>query len=136
MPVITNVSVDTTSATNGEIYLAWSPPSELDTVTFPPPYQYKVYHGLGFSGPSDLIYESEIGNILYFDDTTYTHLAINTRDTAHHYRVDFHNSDNFQLVTQSAPATSVFLNLIPNDNQLTLDIQYVVPWINESYDIY
>ena len=40
VPVITNVSVTSTNATNGGIYIAWSKPTEFDTLLIPGPYKY------------------------------------------------------------------------------------------------
>src|SRR5690606_8396583 len=42
LPVITNVSVITTSLTEGIIDLAWSKPTEFDTSVYPGPYRYVI----------------------------------------------------------------------------------------------
>ncbi len=42
LPIITNVSVEETSFDNGKMYVAWSKPTELDTILIPGPYQYRI----------------------------------------------------------------------------------------------
>ncbi|MEZ5198440.1 MAG: hypothetical protein R2764_19265 [Bacteroidales bacterium] len=43
LPIITNVSVESTDVQNGSMYVAWSKPSELDTIQFPKPYEYQLF---------------------------------------------------------------------------------------------
>lgn len=133
-PVPTNVSVEISDDTNGEIYVAWSPPSEMDTINFTPPYTYRLFHGEGFAGANDLIWTSPPGNILMFGDTTFTHTNIDTENTAHNYSLEFWSGDI--LVAKSQEASSVWISTTPNDNQLTINIDHTVPWQNYEYDVF
>ena len=45
VPVITNVSVRTTSATNGSIVVRWKKPDKLDTIPALGPYEYLILQG-------------------------------------------------------------------------------------------
>ncbi len=133
-PVMTNVSVNSTDATNGEIYIAWSPASEMDTDNFPGPYYYEVYHGNGNPNAGELIYTSAPSADLFNEDTTFTHSGINTLDLQHFYRVNLYSGDDF--VGSSVTASSIFLELEGDDNQITLFMNYNVPWNNQTYDVY
>ena len=50
VPIITNVSNDSSNLIAGRAFIAWSKPTELDTVQTPPPYQYIVKRAEGLSG--------------------------------------------------------------------------------------
>lgn len=135
VPVITNVSVLSTSASDGSIYVAWSPPNELDTLeAFPGPYYYRLLYGEGYSGADQEIWASNPQEFLINPDTTFIHESLNTSDLPHNYQVEIYSGDD--LVAFSSEASSVYLELIPDDNQLTLVMNYQVPWINESYEIF
>ena len=133
-PVLTNVDVNATDEENGEIYIAWSPAADLDTENFPGPYYYELYHAEGFSGASELIYTSDPNADLFNGDTTFVHTGLNTLTTPHVYRVNLWSGEDF--VGSSAEASSIFLELEPGDEQMTLLINELVPWANTSYDVY
>ena len=42
IPVITNVSIDSTNLNDGRVYLEWSPPTAFNTTSFPPPYKTRI----------------------------------------------------------------------------------------------
>ena len=133
VPIITRVNVDTTLLTNGEIYVEWSKPTEHDTIQFPGPYRYLIYRG-----------EQSTSNMVLIDstatinDTSYTDILLNTQDFQYFYRIDIYNlsSGNRELMGNSTVASSVYLNLIPSDNQLTLVWNEAVPWTNTQHVIY
>ena len=133
-PVITNVSVVTTDASNGEVYIAWSPPVDLDTDIFPGPYHYELTHGTGYSGAANVIFSTPDQVELINEDTLYTHVGLNTLDNPNNYRVTFWSGG--ELVSFSSFASSVFLELIPDDNQMTLIMNHEVPWTIETYEVY
>ncbi len=133
-PVITNVSVNSTDAANGEIYIAWSPASELDTQLFPGPYRYELLHGENGESANVLVYESEASNDLFNEDTTFVHSGLNTLDFQHSYRVNLWSGDDF--VGSSALATSIYLMLEGGDQEITLFMNYATPWVNTSYEIF
>lgn len=134
LPVITNVSVTGTDAVTGTMYIAWSKPTDLDTVQWPGPYQYRLFRGDGFT-PSTF---TQAGITPGINDTTFNDVGLNTAGTPYTYRVDLYASPNGQLtlVGPSQTATSVYLNISPSDEQLTLTWQYDVPWKNDTTAIY
>lgn len=134
LPVLTNASVLTTDASTGKIYVAWSKPTELDTIQFPPPYQYKLYHSPDFNGTTF----TPVVTLNNINDTTYIDTLINTDIFPFSYRVDLYYDSMgiFVLKGSSTIASSIFLKITPTDNQLNLSWQMNVPWTNTRYDIF
>ena len=134
LPVLTNVSVNNTAVNEGVIYVAWSKPSELDTLQFPSPYQYKVYHATGFSGANYLL----INTFNDLTDTTTVDTLINTVQSPWSYKVELYydSSGTSVLKGTSQRASSIFLSCSPSDNKVNLTWQEQVPWTNSSYDIF
>lgn len=134
LPVITNVSVDTTSETNGQIYIAWSKPTELDTIQTPGPFIYKLLRAPGFSTSNEVL----VAEFNDLNDTTYTDTGINTLDTAWTYRLELINNTpgNVFSIGFAIPASSVYVSTLPSDQQITLAFNENVPWSNEEYVIF
>jgi gliding motility-associated-like protein len=127
VPVITNVSVETTDAPAGEIYVAWSKPTEFDTVQLPGPYRYEVYRSPGFFGASF----SQVVTFNDLNDTTFNDVGLDTKNQPWSYRILFYNDTLF--VGQTQVASSIFLSVTPTDNRNILTWEEHVPWIN-NYD--
>lgn len=139
VPIITNVTVNTTNPSTGIDSIVWAKASEIDSlVNFPPPYLYKVYHRNGFTGANVLIYTSPFYTQLYLSDTSYVHANINTQTSANTYKVEMYHrvGTDTVLVGGTNDASSVFLTTIPNDNRITLNWTENVPWTNSSYEVY
>lgn len=134
MPVITNVSVEETATENGQIYIAWSPASDIDTDVFSGPYRYDLFYGLTAGGANTLIYSSEPNPDLLNEDTLFTHTGINTLEQQHFYRVNLWSGDDF--VASSAVASSIFLEADVDDGMITLFFNVSVPWINDTYEVF
>jgi gliding motility-associated-like protein len=134
VPVMTNADVNSTDIANGEIYIAWSPPTELDTDNFSGPYHYELLHSEGLSGASNVIWTSPMQTVVVNEDTTFVHTGINTVEFGHVYTVAFYSGED--LVQVATEASSIFLELIPDDNAITLVMNMGVPWVNETFDIY
>jgi gliding motility-associated-like protein len=134
LPVITNVSVLSTSGTNGEMYIAWSKPTELDTIQTPGPFIYKIYRSTGSVTDNPVI----IAEFNDLNDTVYTDADINTLDFAYTYEIELINNSpgNVFSVGFSVPASSVYITTTPSDELITININYNVPWSNEEYVIY
>jgi gliding motility-associated-like protein len=133
VPIITNASVNTTSQTTGSMFVAWSKPTEHDTMQFPPPYRYLIYRGTTNSNIQ------LIDSTLNINDTTYVDTMLNTQDDQYFYRIDIYSVPNASArdyMGSSAVASSVYLSLIPSDNQLTLTWNEAVPWTNTQHVIY
>ncbi len=134
LPVITNVSINATSAANGSIYVAWSKPTELDTTQTPGPYKYVLYRSADFNGSSFAVVDS----FFNLNDTIFTDTLINTISSPWSYKVEFYNltPGNTFKIGQSQVASSVFLSTAPTDHAVALSWQENVPWTNSSYTIY
>jgi len=132
VPIITNVSVNSTSTTAGQMFVAWSKPTEHDTAVFKGPYRYLIYMG---TNPSSLLLIDSTGTI---NDTTYLNNNLNTTEEQYYYRVDIYNltGNTRDLMGKSTVSSSVYLNLIPSDNQVTLNWNESVPWTNTQHIIY
>lgn len=133
IPVITNVSVNTTDVSSGENFIAWSKPTELDTIAAPGPHKYLIYQAIHLLGGSFVLIDSLTG----LNDTLFTHNILNTNDYPNRYRIDLWNDTpgNRFFIGSSHFASSVFLTLTPSDNKLTLSWTFDVPWTNESYTV-
>ncbi|HRH67862.1 MAG TPA: hypothetical protein PLU53_16320, partial [Bacteroidia bacterium] len=132
LPVLTNADVRTTDLLNGSIYVAWSKPTDLDTLQDPPPYQYRLYHS------QDGIAFSQIAVFNDLNDTIFVDSLINTVNFQWTYKVELYFTQNSILVLKgsSTKATSVYLTLSPSDNRMILAWNENVPWLNEYYEIY
>jgi len=133
VPIITHATVNNTSTTNGSISIDWSKPTEFDAILYAGPYRYLIYRGQGTSSSLTLIDSTATIN-----DTTFTDNLLNTKDFQYFYRVDMYNltAGARDLMGRSTVASSVFLNLIPSDNQITLAWSEAVPWTNTQHVIY
>ena len=133
VPIITNVSVNNTSTTDGSMYVAWSKPTEFDAVLYPGPYKYLIYRGQQNTASLTLIDSSSTIN-----DTLYTDTLINTQNYQFFFRIDMYNltAGARDLMGKSTVASSSFLNLIPSDNKITLAWNEAVPWTNTEHVIY
>jgi gliding motility-associated-like protein len=134
VPVIKNVSVKTTDATKGIIFLSWRKPTKLDTI--PGPYEYLISRAPGVGGTNFTQIKSiQTANL---NDTTYVDSLINTSTTGYIYRIDLYNdaTGNRFLIGDPGYASSIFLTVAPGDRKARLTINRNVPWINTSYDFF
>jgi gliding motility-associated-like protein len=133
VPIMTRVNVNSTDQSNGEVYVEWSKPTEHDVLQWQGPYRYLIYRGEQSSTNMVLIDSTATIN-----DTMYTENGLNTLNFQYYYRVDIYNltGGTRDLMGKSAVASSVYLNLTPSDNQLTLVWNEFVPWTNAQHVIY
>ena len=131
VPIISNVSVDNTDDNNGQISISWFPPTEIDLSTAPGPYKNLIYR---LNDNTATLIDSTAG----LNDTSYTDTNIDTKSKINGYRIDLYNDgdNNRFYIGSSDPAYSLFLNLIPSDNKISININENVPWINSQYIIY
>lgn len=134
IPTITNVSVNSTDDNNGEIYIAWSKPTEIDVGEAPGPYQYVLYRSEGYFG-ENLIEIATINNI---DDTSFVDTNIDTRNLPWSYKVEFYNNQpgNEFLIGTPHIASSVYIDFKQMENALKLKLNKNTPWVNSEYTIY
>lgn len=141
VPIMTNVSVMTTSASTGTIWTHWVKPignsTNLDTIVNPPPYEYRLMRATGFNPPaSAYTLETTYTYPSYtaMTDTGFVSTLLNTEGTPYTYKVDFYSDGVFKGSTQTA--SSVFLSSTPADKEVNLTWQHFVPWNNYMYHIY
>jgi len=134
-PVITNVSIEQTSQISGEVFVAWSKPDDLDTVSFPGPYTYVVERK-----QVDTDDYFELAELSGLNDTTYNDVSanLNTSDSPRFYRIALYSGidGNRTLAGTSAVAGSVFLSAVPADNAVNLSWSEEVPWFNSTYKVF
>ncbi len=139
LPIIKNVSVETTDVTNGEMFVSWyrpiASPDNLDTLQLSGPYSYKLYRSVGFTG-ANLIEVATFTNPFFGNllDTVFTDTQLNTVDNAYSYLVKFF-ANNLE-VGESDLASSVYLTIGANDKRLELSWEENVPWENYEYVVF
>lgn len=134
IPTITNVSVVSTDEATGEIYVAWSKPSEIDIGTAPGPYQYVLYRSEGYYGENPV----QIQSFDNLDDTTFNDTGLNTKNNPYSYKVELYNNEPENRFLIGAPhiASSVFLGFEQMENALKLKFNKNVPWVNNEYSVF
>ena len=134
IPIITNVSINHTDNSNGSAYIAWSKPTELDTIQIPGPYKYLINRSEGLQGTFYQLIDS-LNNL---NDTIFSDTLINTKNNIFNYRIDFYNDEpaNRFFVGSTQIAQSIFINLTPGDNKLILSWSNNVPWTNDKFVVY
>lgn len=135
IPVMTHVSVYETSTTTGKDSILWSYPKELNALLYPGPYHYQLYRSENYGGGTETIVLTTSPQIAINNpDTVFTDLTLSTETIPYTYRVELYS--NNLLVGSSLDASSVFITLTPNDNQIGISWIEEIPWINSSYEIY
>lgn len=134
VPVITNVSIRTTDPANGSLYLAWSKPTELDTVQAPGPYTYVIMRARS-DQPAQF---TAIHTYYGLNDTLYVDTLLNTEGYSFIYRIDLYNKTPGMefLIGSSRDAVSMFLQITPTDKKLILGWNVEVPWTNHTYSVF
>ena len=127
-PVITNVTIDKTNQTTGQITVKWRSPFDIDKVQFPPPYKYEVYRSEGFSGIIGRKKAKSISTDSVFVDTN-----LNTEETVFNYTIVLYDNNNIPVDT-SFSASTVRLETKSKVEQIELSWNADVPWSNLSQD--
>ncbi|MCF8295312.1 MAG: gliding motility-associated C-terminal domain-containing protein [Bacteroidales bacterium] len=133
IPTITHVDILSTDSLNGDIYVAWAKPKELDISELPGPFVYLIYRSEEIWGEN----LSLIDSTLSIDDTTFVDTGLNTKDKPWSYKIEFwHNAPgNRFLIGTPQLASSTFLEILSSDNQLELQIRKNTPWIDSLFII-
>ena len=136
IPVITNVSVKTTSPEDGSMYIAWAKPKELDTIAIPGPYKYLIYRSDDYWGNNLLLIDSLYGNGL--SDTIYNDTLLNTLEFPYSYKIELYSDQPGNRFLVGAPqiASSVHISIAAGDNQLLLHFNKNVPWLDSLFVVY
>jgi gliding motility-associated-like protein len=126
-PLITNVSVERTNTTQGEIFVRWVKPIAIDIMRFPRPHTYRVTRAESFSGTTNI---RQLPRNFAENDTFFTDTGLNTEGRVYNYRVTFFA--NGVIVDSSEVASSVRLTAFPASRAIRLQWSAVVPWNNIS----
>ncbi len=134
-PVITNVTVNSTSATAGEIEVRWIFPPELDLVANPGPYSYNIHRAIGLDGTAfTRINAAPIADAAA-DPTmplSFTDTGLDTENNAYRYFIEFFANNSGIPSDSSQFATSVRLVATPAPNSIILEWSFDVPWSNRT----
>ncbi|MBX7181308.1 MAG: gliding motility-associated C-terminal domain-containing protein [Bacteroidia bacterium] len=139
IPIITHVSIFNTDLSQGADSIQWSKPTELDTIAFPGPYRYNLYRTEGGNAANyELIWSNSYPNYYLMNDSVYVETSgLNTLEKSYRYKIELVNQSPASTDTiGNTQASSVYLNLSPDDNQLTLTWTNNVPWSNYKTWIY
>jgi gliding motility-associated-like protein len=133
VPIITHVSNDSLNLLSGNAIVAWSKPTELDTIQYPGPYKYLLYRneGVVWTAPTFVAEFNNWNDTIYLDQS----VNLNTTDKPYSYKIDF-ESQTIGPIGSTQKASSVFLRIEPRDKELRLVWAAVVPWQNEKFVIY
>ena len=131
-PVTLNVDVNETSSENGEIYVRWEEPLDLDPVLEPRPFTYELlrYDGSTASGDSVLVTTTQ--------NEEFTDIGLNTLNQQYTYVLKAYNAnypDANSFIDYSFPASSVWISARSAVTDITLFWEANVPWsiVSENY---
>ena len=141
VPLITNVDIETTSNTDGEIFVRWTKPiaPDLDTIENFGPYTYEVLRADGITGTDFVpIGVSFTANEFWqANDTFFTDVNLDTRSQAYSYQIAFYvRGETDTPYGFSNYASSVFLNIASTDETNNLSWDFDVPWNNKDYTVF
>ena len=122
VPILTNVSITATDEKDGEIFVKWTPPYDLDKVQFPGPYSYELIRSEGFTGAQNRL---SLGKTT---DTLFTDKKLNTKNLVYNYKVVL--LDNNIKIDTSTAASSVRLEPTIINEAIELKWSFNVPWNN------
>ncbi|MCH7396801.1 gliding motility-associated C-terminal domain-containing protein [Belliella sp. DSM 107340] len=122
VPLITNVSVEETDDENGEIFIKWTPPYDIDSEQFPGPFTYELIRSEGFTGNQNRT------SISTTSDTVFTDSGLNTENLVYNYKVILKEGNT--TIDSSSIASSVRLDPVIINEAIELNWTFNVPWNN------
>jgi gliding motility-associated-like protein len=130
MPVITNVTVDSTSTTRGQITVKWIKPATAVGL----PAQYRLFRAVGQNGSAFTQIAAINTNLTPgAPDTLFVDKGLNTQANAYNYKLEYYTTVNGQLTKfdETETASSVRLEqAAAQSNQVGLKWTALVPWDN------
>jgi gliding motility-associated-like protein len=137
-PALLNVSVTKIDAVTGSIFIAWAKPRDFNVASAPGPYVFRIYRSETPNPNNFLLIDSV--QTADLNDTTFVDSLLNTIKFPYYYTVKMFNNtpgNRFEMRPgENEIASSLYIEIVPNDNQLTLNIRKKAPWINDQYIIY
>ena len=134
VPVITNITIDSTDVSKGKATVVWSKPDSLDLTQTPGPFVYHIYYNTtGFGQPMILI-----DSLLDLNDTIYQHKNIDTENETQYYKIGFINNSpgNRFEIGGTQYASSINLKADGKARRIELSWQPTVPWTNDTFIVY
>ncbi|WP_353722532.1 gliding motility-associated C-terminal domain-containing protein [Dyadobacter sp. 676] len=132
MPVITNVTVDSTSTTKGVITIKWTKPAVATGM----PAQYRLFRATGQNGSAFSQIAAINTNLAPGSrDTIFVDRNLNTEANAYNYKLEYYTTVNGQLTKfdETETASSVRLEQdAAQPNQIGLKWSALVPWSNNN----
>lgn len=132
MPVITNVTVDSTSTTKGVITVKWMRPAAAAGL----PAQYRLFRATGQSGTAFTQIATINTNLTPgARDTIFVDRNLNTEANAYNYKLEYYTTQNGQLTRfdETETASSVRLEqAAAQPDQIGLKWTALVPWDNSN----
>ena len=137
LPALTNASVIVNDSVNGEILLSWVKPRNFDTIAAPGPYVVRIFR----SESADIVpVLVDSFQTISLSDTTYFDSPLNTVRYPYFYSVIIINNtpgNRFEIGEGFTEiASSLYLDIEPDDNLLKLNFRKKVPWVNTEYVVY
>lgn len=135
LPSITKVSIKNTSLNTGEDTVVFSKPTELDTVQYPGPYEFRwIRYSNANTNKQQIktVSANFLGNVL---DTMLFDANLNTQNEQFTYEIEMLANNN--LIGSSRPASSIYVSSSRSENrevQLTWNVN--TPWVNDSFIVY
>jgi len=124
VPLITNVSIENTDMTDGEILIRWTPPYDIDQILYPGPYQYELIRAQGFMSMQNL------SSVIITSDTVFTDTGLNTENLVYNYRVGLISQG--EKIDTSSVASSVRVEPTIINEAIELTWDFNVPWNNST----
>jgi gliding motility-associated-like protein len=124
-PVLLNVTVDSTSISNGRITVRWTKPQVLPT---PGPYEYIILRASGLTGTNYV----PIDTITDINQTSLVDSTVNTLDSAYNYIVRFYYNNGLSFKGSTEQFSTVRLSSEPGDEKVFLSWTSEVP-VNYTY---
>jgi len=137
LPALTNIDINKTSYSSGEIFVAWSKPTEIDATAYPGPYAYKLYRAEEINGTNFVEISDNFNTI---NDTLYNDVGMNTYEMGYNYKVNLYNKpdtwSNAQFIGESHPSSSPYLETKSGDKKIYIKINQKIAWKVDSIIYY
>lgn len=139
IPLITKISVTSTSDNSGSIDIKWTKPltRDFDTLQFRPPYKTELLRSIRGLNNFTLINGSTNSFVSFSEwkDTSFIDNNINTSNFQYDYQLKFYYNSNIEY--KNIPkSSSLFLTINPGDRKNTLTYEAVTSWTNNMYRIF
>jgi len=128
---LTNVSVNATDLSAGQMKVAWSQPDSIDDF-FKAPYYYKVYRANNNQFPAIFITNKQWNDTVLIDNN------LDTKSRGYNYRVEVYDADG-RIVFNPANkniSSSIFLTAQSAPAVMNLEWKVFPTWQNQEYQIW